>query len=92
MEYIESILYWFLITMNVIGFFIMRYDKKQARKQRSRIQEQTIWRIAWFGGAVGVYLGMKQFRHKTKHKNFAVGLPILSIFNILLFIAILQYL
>ncbi|WP_278321657.1 DUF1294 domain-containing protein [Clostridium massiliamazoniense] len=73
----------YLILINLIGFFIMYYDKKKAIKGQWRISEATLITIAIIGGSIGVYLGMQNFRHKTKHLKFKVGIPIIIIFQII---------
>ncbi|TLS39410.1 DUF1294 domain-containing protein [Pseudalkalibacillus caeni] len=73
---------------NIFGFLVMGEDKKRARKQHWRISEQNLWLVALAGGAVGIYSGMKVFRHKTKHKSFIYGIPAV----ILLQAAIVLYL
>ena len=39
-------------------------------------------RRAAMGGALGGMLGMLAFRHKTKHKSFVIGMPLLLLLNI----------
>lgn len=77
---------WVLIAMfgimNVSGFFIMGADKKRARKNLYRISEARLWTVALFGGALGATVGMKHFRHKTKHLQFKYGLPILAVIEV----------
>lgn len=67
---------------------MMNVDKKRAIKHQYRISEGTLWLIAILFGAVGMTLGMKAFRHKTKHLHFKVGLPLLSMIEIVLFLYI----
>lgn len=67
----------YLLAVNVTLYIIMGRDKKKARNHEYRISEQTLWLLAFFGGATGGYVGMKHFRHKTKHTSFKVGFPIL---------------
>jgi uncharacterized membrane protein YsdA (DUF1294 family) len=74
--------------MTVIGFVLMGMDKRKAKKHQYRISEMTLWLVAFFGGAVGAYLGMQCFRHKTKHLTFRIGFPALAIIDIILFIKI----
>ena len=38
--------------------------------------------IALLGGSVGGLLGMKVFRHKTKHPKFYIGIPAILIIQI----------
>lgn len=69
----------YIISVNIIGFLMMGLDKRKAKKQTYRIPERTFWGLAILGGAVGILAGMKQFRHKTKHRSFTAGIPLLII-------------
>lgn len=81
MIYLYFLIY--IILINSIGFLIMLIDKNKAKKGGYRISEKTIFIIAILLGACGVYIGMYKFRHKTKHKLFTVGIPVVIIINIL---------
>lgn len=74
------------IGINLLGFVFMYIDKKRAINHKYRIKEATLWQIAIFGGAIGSGFGMKLFRHKTKHKLFLIGIPLLAIIHIALII------
>lgn len=67
----------YLVVMNIIGFAIMGIDKSKAKRGAWRIPEKTLFLIAILGGSIGSILGMKQFRHKTKHKTFTIGMPVI---------------
>lgn len=69
----------YLVIMNIIGFTIMGIDKSRAKRGAWRIPEKTLFLIAILGGSIGSILGMKQFRHKTKHKTFTIGMPAILI-------------
>ncbi|UTI44733.1 DUF1294 domain-containing protein [Niallia sp. RD1] len=60
----------------------MMIDKKRAIKHQYRISERTLWITAILFGALGLFIGMKNFRHKTKHALFKYGLPILSVLEL----------
>ncbi len=76
----------FILLMSISAFFLMGYDKAQAKKKGSRVSEKTLWTFAIFGGGIGAYLGMQLFRHKTKHTNFRVGfLMLLLVYIFLIF-------
>ncbi|MEI5905510.1 DUF1294 domain-containing protein [Bacillus spongiae] len=64
---------------------LMRMDKRRAQKGANRIREKTLWKGSFLGGGLGAFVGMKTYRHKTKHKSFSWGLPILTIFQLMLF-------
>ncbi|MFZ3590742.1 DUF1294 domain-containing protein [Bacillus sp. DJP31] len=86
-----SFLFYILIT-NVVAFFAMYLDKQKAIKNQWRTPEKTLWTLAIIGGSMGMWLGMKSFRHKTKHTSFCVGTPVLIAAQFILVMVILQIL
>lgn len=72
----------YLVLINVTGYLFMMIDKKRAIKHQYRISERTLWTIAIFFGALGLYIGMQNFRHKTKHATFKYGLPALTLLEL----------
>ncbi len=74
----------YLISINIIGFFIMWLDKQKARKGSWRIPEKTLFIITAIGGGIGTTTGMYVFRHKTKKLNFVIGFPFITILEIIL--------
>jgi uncharacterized membrane protein YsdA (DUF1294 family) len=83
MRALPTALFSYLIIINVINFFAMGYDKKQAKRGRRRIPEKRLFTFAAIGGALGGWLGMLTWRHKTKHLTFTLGFPVLLAVNIL---------
>lgn len=67
----------YLIVLNLAGICSMGMDKQRAKKGAWRIPERTLFLIAILGGSPGSILGMYLFRHKTKHKQFVIGLPVI---------------
>ena len=65
----------YLICMNVAGFSSMGIDKKRAIRHQWRISEATLFLIALLGGSLGSIIGMRLFRHKTRHWYFVWGMP-----------------
>lgn len=84
---IKFILVYFL-AINLLGLAIMGYDKYKAKRNGWRISEKTLFIIAFIGGALGVLLGMKNFHHKSKKREFQIGIPFFLILNIALYIYI----
>lgn len=72
-------LLFYLSILNVISFALMGFDKNNAKLNRRRIPEATLFAVAFIGGAAGGWLGMEYFRHKTKHLKFVIGFPVLLI-------------
>lgn len=81
----------YIIFLNLIGFLSMYVDKTRARNKKWRIKESTLLLIAILGGSVGSYLGMKVFRHKTKHNKFVYGIPIILIIQLVLIKSVVGY-
>lgn len=69
----------YIITINIVGLIMMAIDKNKARRQKFRIPETMLFFIAMIGGSFGIFLGMYQFRHKTKKVKFYLGIPIIII-------------
>lgn len=68
--------------VNLVAFILMRIDKQKARKHAWRIPERTFWGLSIIGGALGIWFGMRYFRHKTKHRSFVIGVPIIILVHV----------
>lgn len=79
---IHPLIYFYLLTINIVALFFMSYDKSRAKKRERRIPEKTLFITAWLGGSVGMLLGMRIFRHKTKHRAFTLGIPMILLLQI----------
>lgn len=73
----------YLLMINITSFFLMGLDKARAKKNRWRISEKMLFLSAFLGGAIGAWLGMYTFHHKTRHWYFVVGMAVLSVAEIL---------
>lgn len=60
----------------------MLADKRKAIKNAWRIPEATLMGIALIGGSLGCLIGMRIFRHKTRHPKFSIGLPVTAAIQI----------
>ncbi len=76
----EILLY--LAAINVVTFLVYGLDKWKAKQGAWRIKESTLLLLAAVGGSVGALLGMQTFRHKTKHLQFTVGVPLILLVQI----------
>ena len=88
-EYIKNIVLY-LIIINIIGLLIMLIDKKKAINSKWRIPEKTIFIVTILGGGIGTIIGMYKFRHKTKKLKFTIGLPVITLSEIVLIIWIVS--
>lgn len=58
-------------------------DKIKAKRGRFRIPESTLLLLALLGGSPAEYTVMRLIRHKTLHKKFMIGLPVIMILQLL---------
>ena len=68
-----------LLVMSLVLFLVMGRDKRLAMAHKHRVSEAALFILAVAGGALGGVLGMQVFHHKTKHKSFILGFPILAL-------------
>lgn len=68
-----------IALMSLLAFLLMGMDKLLAKWGMRRISEKTLLGTAIAGGAAGSWLAMNLFRHKTQHRAFSVGLPLLAL-------------
>ena len=79
-----KILLIYLLCVNVVAFAMYGIDKRKAVKDQWRIPEKTLLLAALIGGAVGAFVGMQIFHHKTKHWKFILGVPACMVLHIVL--------
>ena len=72
------------IIWNIIVFLIYGLDKLKSIKKWWRIPEKVLLGCAACFGWAGAYLGMMFFHHKTLHKTFSVGIPLIALAEIVL--------
>ena len=96
-------LLYYLIVINIVTFLVYGIDKwpstsgrllptgrKKAKQGSWRIPEATLLILALIGGSIGALLGMKIWHHKTMHKKFKYGLPMILLAQIALIYLILK--
>lgn len=79
----------YLLAVNVLLFALMGIDKYKAAHDKWRIRESTLFVLAIIGGSVGGILGMRVFRHKTLHRTFRLGFPLILAVQILFTVGML---
>ena len=79
---------YYLLVVNTLTFLLYGIDKYKAKKARWRISEATLLMMAAIGGSIGAWAGMRLWHHKTMHKKFKYGIPLI----ILLQVALVFYL
>ena len=73
-----------VVIMNLICFFLMRYDKQCAKKGKRRIPERILFLSAGLFGALGGVLAMQIYHHKTRHWDFKTFFPLLLIVQVVI--------
>ncbi|MGI6605865.1 MAG: DUF1294 domain-containing protein [Peptococcia bacterium] len=71
-----------IVAINLITFFLCGLDKYKAQRGLWRIPEKSFLLMAAAFGAGGILVGMKVFRHKTRHPLFTIGMPCMLAFNL----------
>ena len=72
----------YLLAVNIVTFLLYGIDKYKAKKGKWRISEATLLTMAAIGGSIGAWAGMRLWHHKTMHKKFKYGIPIIIIMQI----------
>ena len=80
----------YLVVINVLTFLTFGIDKWKAKKAKWRIREAALLVLAVLGGSVGAWLGMKVWHHKTLHKKFKYGVPLILVVQLVLLLAFLK--
>ena len=90
-KYLLYGLLFYLATINLIAFLLYGIDKWKARHDKWRVTEARLLSISLLGGSLGAFLGMKVWHHKTQHKKFRFGLPLILILRLAIGIAVVYF-
>ena len=79
----------YLLVINLVTFLVFGLDKWKAKRKETkesvrRVPEKTLFLLSALGGSIGALLGMKAWRHKTKHNSFRFGIPAILALQILI--------
>lgn len=72
----------YILIMNIWAFSLFGVDKASAKRKDTRVKEKKLFKVCFWGGALGGMLGMNLFRHKTLKKKFSIGVPLLFILQL----------
>ena len=70
------------VCLNGFTFLMYGLDKLKAKRNKWRIPERTLLLFTWLMGGVGAFLGMRVFRHKTKHIAFRISAVIGAVLSL----------
>lgn len=73
--------------ISLISVVICIYDKIAAKKlPKYRTPERTLILLSILGGSLAMYVTMQIIHHKTQHKKFMIGIPVIMACQIALVI------
>ena len=72
----------YFAAVSLVSVFVTVYDKRAAKIGKRRIRESTLLLLSALGGSLAMYITMKKIRHKTKHKEFMIGIPVIMLLQI----------
>lgn len=76
----------YIVSINILAFSMFMSDKNNSKKHpKQRIRERSLLSVCFWGGALGGFVGMHLFHHKTLHKNFTIGITVMLIIQVLVF-------
>lgn len=87
----------YIICINVSAFRLFKLDKIKAKqappkdnlpkrsRKYDRISERKLMSRCFWGGALGGFIGMKVYHHKTLKPKFTIGVMVMLIVQLLIF-------
>ena len=90
MEHLALYLFLGISALSVIATV---YDKIAAKcLPRNRVPEATLLLLAALGGSLSMYIAMQIIHHKTQHKKFMIGIPVILAVQVILMILYFYFL
>jgi len=79
-------IFYYLAIINIISLILMVYDKMASKtgNVKLRIPERTLLWLPVIGGALGSFIGMNVFRHKSRHTSFKITITLFLIIWIII--------
>jgi len=86
---LELLPYIWLALISLAAVCVTLYDKLASKRfPNHRTPEKTLFFIAWIGGSIVMYTTMHLVRHKTQHKSFMIGIPLIILAQIAIIAAL----
>lgn len=84
---------YIFLTVSLVSVILTVYDKIAAKRApRHRVPEATLLMLSILGGSLPMYITMQIIHHKTQHKKFMIGIPIILAVQIVLMILYFYFL
>ena len=81
----------YFISISLISVIVCVVDKARAKKGKWRIKESRLFLLYALGGSAAMYITMRLIRHKTLHKQFMIGIPLIIIAQTALLIIAVRF-
>ena len=75
----------YFVLINLISVIITVYDKYCAVNNKWRVKEFTLLLFSALVGSISMYITMQIIRHKTKKMKFMLGIPIIIVFQFVIY-------
>ncbi len=82
----------YLALISVLSILVCIYDKMASKtgKVKWRIPEKSLFIWSALGGSVAMFFTMLIIRHKTKHPQFMIGIPVIIVLQAALIFALIK--
>ncbi len=83
----------YLVVISLLSVLVCIYDKIASKtgKVKLRIPEKSLLVWSALGGGVSMFLTMLIIRHKTKHPQFMIGIPVIILLQAALIAALIHF-
>ena len=88
-QYKAALIYF--AAVSIISAVVCAADKRRAVKGKWRVKESTLFLLCALGGSAAMYITMRLIRHKTLHKRFMIGIPLIVVVQVVLLIGLIYY-
>ena len=79
----------YLVCINLLSCVVCIVDKHNAKKGLWRVSEKSLFILSALGGSILMYITMRTIRHKTLHKRFMIGIPLIIVLQLIIVFALI---
>ena len=90
-QYIPTMLFIFIISLNVLSFLFYLLDKYKAKNGYWRIKESTLHFLSLLGGWPGAAIAQQGLKHKNRKKSFQIRYWLTVMANIAVLTTLLYF-
>ena len=83
-------IFYYILAINLVTLIVYGIDKFKAKNDLWRISEFALFALAIAGGSMGALGAMYIFNHKTKHKKFIIGIPLILLVQIVITVLLVR--